>query len=238
MGHCPHIRKSMPLQWNITSTAIASPKFIQIPGRQRNKGIEEQGSGNQVQSRQGRGPQMPRWTQHELDEIHHQSNGRCRNCGKYHRREKHGSTWNVDHVIPRARGGRDHISNLRLNCIRCNSDKSDKVNLHDVAEVAANMVSNRNRGRTDNSKGPKQRGNMPRRNRCPICKRSKPVSQAYCTSCTKKSQGMPVKKFTGECKFGRCHEPVHSNFFGLLNDPYCPRHMEQYRRGLIGEPRE
>ena len=36
----------------------------------------------------------------------------------------------------------------------------------------------------------------------------------------------------------RCHDPVKTSFFGLVNDPYRPRHMQQYKRGLIGEPRD
>ena len=34
--------------------------------------------------------------------------------------------FSLDHIIPRANGGIDHIDNIQLLCIRCNSFKSDK----------------------------------------------------------------------------------------------------------------
>ena len=35
--------------------------------------------------------------------------------------------FSLDHIIPRANGGIDHIDNIQLLCIRCNSFKSEPV---------------------------------------------------------------------------------------------------------------
>lgn len=35
----------------------------------------------------------------------------------------------VDHIVPLARGGRNHVSNCTAICQRCNSSKSDKVDI-------------------------------------------------------------------------------------------------------------
>ena len=68
---------------------------------------------------------------------------------------------------------------------------------------------------------------------CPVCKRNnRNPSQAYCPNCTKKLNGRPAQKLHGECKYGRCHDPVAKGFLGLPQD-YCPPHLRQHQRGLI-----
>ena len=68
---------------------------------------------------------------------------------------------------------------------------------------------------------------------CPVCKRNnRNPSQPYCANCSKKLNGRPAQKVYGECRYGRCHEPVTRGFLGLSKD-YCKLHLEQRQRGLI-----
>jgi 5-methylcytosine-specific restriction endonuclease McrA len=46
---------------------------------------------------------------------------RCAYCGKETDR------WEVDHIIPRSRGGSNRISNLALSCHGCNQEKADRT---------------------------------------------------------------------------------------------------------------
>ena len=48
--------------------------------------------------------------------------GRCAGCGGWFPPEGH----DVDHVVPKTKGGHDHISNLQLLCRRCNTSKGDR----------------------------------------------------------------------------------------------------------------
>ena len=51
-----------------------------------------------------------------------QQEGRCNGCGG----EFPFRMFEVDHVIPRSRGGTDHIDNLQLLCTHCNRTKGDR----------------------------------------------------------------------------------------------------------------
>ena len=51
-----------------------------------------------------------------------QQEGRCNGC----RTEFPFRAFAVDHIIPRSRGGTDHIDNLQLLCTHCNSTKGDR----------------------------------------------------------------------------------------------------------------
>ena len=51
-----------------------------------------------------------------------QQEGRCNGC----RTEFPFRAFSVDHIIPRSRGGMDHIENLQLLCGHCNSVKGDR----------------------------------------------------------------------------------------------------------------
>ncbi len=35
-------------------------------------------------------------------------------------------SWNIDHKIPKSKGGSDHINNLRITHPKCNREKSDQ----------------------------------------------------------------------------------------------------------------
>ena len=51
-----------------------------------------------------------------------QQEGRCNGCiGEFPFR-----MFEVDHIIPRSRGGTDHIDNLQLLCTHCNRTKGDR----------------------------------------------------------------------------------------------------------------
>lgn len=57
---------------------------------------------------------------------------RCAYCGKETTR------WEVDHIIPRSRGGSNRISNLALSCHECNQEKGDRTATeYDHPEVQA-----------------------------------------------------------------------------------------------------
>ena len=184
---------------------------------------------------------MPKWTQRELDHIYQRSNGRCRECGRHHSRRDYGRAWNVDHILAQKLGGRDELENLAVTCIRCNSRKADGMSLNDLIDVISSKVDREAPVQKRHSNRNSDRGNMGNRGRrggpskiCPSCKRGrKPAHLPYCNNCFKKSQNMPVRKYEGECKYGRCHEQVETSLFGLVQEDYCPRHMEQHRRGLI-----
>ena len=184
-------------------------------------------------------PRMPRWTPQQLNDIFQRSNGRCRKCSRQHWRQDHRKTWNVDHVIPRAHGGTDEIANLAVNCIQCNSAKAANMTAWDQADTTANLVIERmarqSGGGTNarNNRSGNRNANTPRQATCPICGRGRNPKYAYCKSCHDKSGGRPIEKKFGECKYGRCHQPVVTAFFGIVTEDYCELHLEQHNRGLI-----
>jgi 5-methylcytosine-specific restriction endonuclease McrA len=53
----------------------------------------------------------------------------CYHCGTDLELEDHGKTWDVDHVIPKARGGTDSLGNLVASCIHCNRSTRDNHGL-------------------------------------------------------------------------------------------------------------
>ena len=57
----------------------------------------------------------------------------CYLCGKPFAKE-HSEDWSdytIDHVIPRSRGGLDHVDNYKLAHFPCNQDKDDRLFLED-----------------------------------------------------------------------------------------------------------
>lgn len=57
--------------------------------------------------------------------IYRRDQGICRYCGVACGPEA--ERWEIDHVVPRALGGRDDPSNLALACRRCNQKKGAKL---------------------------------------------------------------------------------------------------------------
>lgn len=64
----------------------------------------------------------------DRDKTFDRTAGRCHICGKQLARRNYGrlgkrGAWEIEHSIPRARGGSDHGNNLYPACISCNRSK-------------------------------------------------------------------------------------------------------------------
>ncbi len=57
-----------------------------------------------------------------LDLLYGRQEGFCGGCGEYFRKRN----LTVDHIVPRAHGGTDHVENLWLLCAACNSSKGTR----------------------------------------------------------------------------------------------------------------
>lgn len=69
----------------------------------------------------------------KLNKIYDKTDGCCHICHKrisYSNYGVHGAkgAWHVDHSIPRAKGGSNHLNNLYPACIPCNLGKSASTN--------------------------------------------------------------------------------------------------------------
>lgn len=67
-----------------------------------------------------------------LKKLYDKTNGRCHICYKKLARVNYGKhgrrgAWEVDHSVPRARGGTDRQSNLLPACTTCNRSKQDST---------------------------------------------------------------------------------------------------------------
>jgi len=68
------------------------------------------------------------YSEKRLSKIYEKTDGKCHICGKklcfsnYGSQGKRGN-WEVEHSIPRAEGGTDHLNNLYPACISCNRSK-------------------------------------------------------------------------------------------------------------------
>jgi hypothetical protein len=65
----------------------------------------------------------------QLDQIYRRTSGYCHLCHKKLARCNYGQfgkrgCWEVEHSVPRANGGTDHMNNLFAACCDCNRDKS------------------------------------------------------------------------------------------------------------------
>jgi 5-methylcytosine-specific restriction endonuclease McrA len=60
---------------------------------------------------------FPIWV---FERIAHRDQYRCRICGQGYIRD---DPWNIDHDLPLARGGTNHLDNLRLTHQSCNRRK-------------------------------------------------------------------------------------------------------------------
>lgn len=72
------------------------------------------------------------YTKEQLDRIYRKTSGYCHLCHAKLSRKNHGQegergAWHVDHSVPRAKGGTDHLNNLKPACISCNLDESAKT---------------------------------------------------------------------------------------------------------------
>ena len=65
-------------------------------------------------------------------ELFGQQEGSCGGC----RHEFLFGNFTVDHVIPRSRGGTDHLDNLQLLCGACNSVKGDRTQEYLLARLS------------------------------------------------------------------------------------------------------
>jgi hypothetical protein len=66
-------------------------------------------------------------TEATRSEVEHRAQHRCEYCRKRFLAERA----EVEHIIPRARGGTDSLANLALACARCNSNKSTAADVID-----------------------------------------------------------------------------------------------------------
>jgi len=69
------------------------------------------------------------YSNERLNQIFDKKNGRCRHCGKQLAFSNYGirgarGGWEVDHSVPKSKGGSDNLRNLWPTCWTCNLDKS------------------------------------------------------------------------------------------------------------------
>jgi 5-methylcytosine-specific restriction endonuclease McrA len=72
-----------------------------------------------------------RYTDDQLAAIYERTDGKCHLCWKKLAWRNYATVgargaWEVDHCVPRARGGTDHGNNLRPACTSCNRSKQDR----------------------------------------------------------------------------------------------------------------
>ncbi len=65
-----------------------------------------------------------------LDRIFSRTDGQCHICRKQLSFSNYGwggkrGAWEVEHSIPRSKGGKDHLNNLYAACISCNRSKGN-----------------------------------------------------------------------------------------------------------------
>jgi hypothetical protein len=68
----------------------------------------------------------------QLDSIYRRTSGYCHICHMKLALRNYGHTgtkgaWQVEHSVPRSRGGTDHLNNLFAACVSCNHEKSNKT---------------------------------------------------------------------------------------------------------------
>lgn len=72
------------------------------------------------------------FTDEELSDIYDKNEGYCEYCGKklaftnYGRLCERGA-WEVDHSVPKSRGGTDYLRNLVPACVECNRQKGIRM---------------------------------------------------------------------------------------------------------------
>jgi len=73
---------------------------------------------------------VPTWDDDTVNEVYDKNDGYCWHCGKKLSFQNYGKSgergaWEIDHSIPLAQGGTDHLNNLVPSCIACNRSKQD-----------------------------------------------------------------------------------------------------------------
>lgn len=67
-------------------------------------------------------------TSQDLQNMYKWFNYECAYCGE----KLDGNTLNVDHIVPRVKGGSNHISNLTISCGYCNSEVKSDLDLDEL----------------------------------------------------------------------------------------------------------
>jgi hypothetical protein len=72
------------------------------------------------------------YAEEQLDRIYRKTSGYCHLCHAKLSRKNYGQVgkrgaWQVEHSVPRSKGGTDHLNNLFPACVSCNCDKSNKT---------------------------------------------------------------------------------------------------------------
>ena len=72
-------------------------------------------------------------TKERLNKIFDKTRGKCHLCHKLLVFSNYGvmysrGAWEIEHSIPRSKGGTDHLNNLYASCIKCNRQKSNGTN--------------------------------------------------------------------------------------------------------------
>lgn len=75
---------------------------------------------------------LPHYREHKTA-LYGEQAGFCNGCGVHFLKEN----LTVDHLIPRTKGGTDHIENLQLLCGRCNSIKGNRGQEYLLTKLAA-----------------------------------------------------------------------------------------------------
>lgn len=65
--------------------------------------------------------------------LYGEQGGHCNGCAEHFRPQN----LTIDHIIPRSKGGTDHVQNLQLLCGHCNSVKGDRGQAYLIARLAA-----------------------------------------------------------------------------------------------------
>ena len=168
----------------------------------------------------------PKIPKSEKIKVFYKSKGKCRECGRKHRVEDLGEKWNVDHVVPRAKGGRDYQSNLALTCISCNSKKGDKMNVGDLIETTIRRTREADANSRNRQSGNKSRGQQPRNPRKNNNNRSRGKPRRYVHLLE-----FPTGLFTNRSQCG-ISDPEDMVEF-IRQGANCPRCLES--RSLIHE---
>ena len=68
----------------------------------------------------------------QLERIFEKTNGRCHICRSQLNFDNYGkagnsNAWEVEHSVPRAKGGTNHLNNLFASCVTCNRSKGSST---------------------------------------------------------------------------------------------------------------